>query len=72
MAGRHGDHPSHNHGLGAWLPRQLFELAQRVTGRFDDGRRAICECIAKLASQGGHAKPPSQVTGAPTHLGSRI
>jgi hypothetical protein len=58
MAGCHDDDPSHDHGFGAWLPGQFFELAERVTGGFDDLWRTIGECVAELARQRCHVKAP--------------
>jgi hypothetical protein len=54
------------------LPTQLLQLAQRVTGGFDDGRRTIGEGFAELDRQGGHVKTPGHVTGAPADLGGRV
>jgi hypothetical protein len=72
MAGCDGDEADHDSGLGARLPTQLLQLAQRVTGGFDDGRRTISEGFAELDRQGGHVKTPSQVTAPPADLGGGI
>lgn len=72
MAGCDRDEACHDSGLGARLPAQLLQLAQRVTGGFDDGRRTIGQGFAELGRQRGHVKTPSQVTGAPADLGSRV
>jgi hypothetical protein len=58
MAGCDPDEAGHDGGLSAQLPTQLLQLAQRVTGGFDDGRRTISERCAELDRQGGHVKTP--------------
>jgi len=72
MAGCDREEASHDSGLGARSPAQLLQLAQRVTGGFDDGRRTIGEGFAELDRQGGHVKTTGQVTGAPADLDGRI